>query len=140
MKAKMTPRQKLFSEEYLLDFNATEAAKRAGVPEKSAASQGCQMLQNPRIQARIEERMQSRLRAIGVSAEKVLAEIADIALVGVEKYSGDNKLKALELLGKYLKLWQENQVGVQIVFDTTPHTSANRPANYEDRFTRDAKC
>jgi phage terminase small subunit len=29
----LTPKQRLFSEEYLVDFNATEAAKRTGVSE-----------------------------------------------------------------------------------------------------------
>jgi hypothetical protein len=72
-----------------------------------------------------------------VSGEKVLAEIAGVALVDVEKYSGDNKLKALELLGKYLKLWQENQVGVSITFDSSPRRSSDRPADYEARFERD---
>ena len=42
--ARLTDKQKRFVEEYLVDLNATEAAKRAGYSEKTAYSIGFENL------------------------------------------------------------------------------------------------
>jgi len=51
----LTPKQKRFVEEYLIDLNATQAAIRAGYSEKTAQEQGSvcyQMLWFPRLSKR----------------------------------------------------------------------------------------
>ena len=42
----LTNKQKAFIAEYLIDFNATQAAIRAGYSEKTARSQGQRLLTN----------------------------------------------------------------------------------------------
>ncbi|GAB2774263.1 hypothetical protein GCM10027275_16620 [Rhabdobacter roseus] len=52
----LTDKQKRFCDEYVLDFNATQAAIRAGYSEKSAREIACRLLTNVDVQKRIEER------------------------------------------------------------------------------------
>ncbi len=49
--AKLTPKQKRFVAEYLVDLNATAAAKRAGYSEKTAEQVGYQLLQKTTVPA-----------------------------------------------------------------------------------------
>jgi len=53
-KSGLTPKQKLFVQEYLKDFNATKSAKRAGFKEKSAYQTGYELLKKPEIKASID--------------------------------------------------------------------------------------
>lgn len=74
----MTPKQQRFIEEYLVDLNATEAAKRAGYSEKTAYSQGQRLLKNAEVAAQISEAQQERGEKTGVTAERVLEELGSI--------------------------------------------------------------
>ena len=53
----MTPKQKRFCDEYLIDTNATQAAIRAGYSEKTAYSIGQENMKKPEIRAYIDERL-----------------------------------------------------------------------------------
>lgn len=52
---KLTPRQRMFAEHYVTNFDATQAALKAGYSAKSAMSQGCQQLKNPKVKKLIDE-------------------------------------------------------------------------------------
>lgn len=54
---RLTPKQKMFCEEYLVDLNATKAAIRAGYSPKSARQAGTENLSKPSIRAYIEKRV-----------------------------------------------------------------------------------
>ncbi len=104
---KLTPKQERFVQEYLVDLNATAAAKRAGYSEKRASELGYQLLQKTTVQAAIGEAMQNRSRRTEITQDYViekLKEITDKDASDVQdsdlKYS--NKLKALELLGRHV--------------------------------------
>ncbi len=56
----MNPRQERFCHEYLIDKNATAAAKRAGYSEHSARRVGSRLLSNPYLALYIRE-LQDRL-------------------------------------------------------------------------------
>ena len=47
--AKLTEKQKRFVAEYLVDLNATAAAKRAGYSEKSASSIAIELLNKTQV-------------------------------------------------------------------------------------------
>lgn len=51
----MTKKQELFCLEYVKDFNATQAAIRAGYPKASAYAVGSENLRKPEIQARTSD-------------------------------------------------------------------------------------
>lgn len=50
----LTRKQEQFVREYLVDFNATQAAIRAGYAVRSAGSIGSELLKNPRVKYEIE--------------------------------------------------------------------------------------
>lgn len=45
----LNPKQQLFVDEYIIDFNATRAAKAAGYSESTAAEMGYENLRKPHI-------------------------------------------------------------------------------------------
>ena len=103
----MTPKQKRFVQEYLVDLNATQAAIRAGYREQSARITASKNLARPDIQEAIAEGMGELARRAEITQEEVLAELKQIALAPASdvkestlRYS--NKIRALELLGKHL--------------------------------------
>lgn len=74
-------RRERFVEEYLVDMNASAAARRAGYSEKSCYSQGARLLRDARIVAAIEAARRQRSEATGITAERVLQELAKIAFL-----------------------------------------------------------
>ena len=105
---KLTEKQKRFCEEYLIDLNATQAAIRAGYKQKTARSIAAENLTKPDIALYLQELMQQRSERTGVSADLVLDELRRIAMTEEVEITGKEKLKALELLGKHLGLFQNN--------------------------------
>ncbi len=101
----MNAKQKAFIAEYMKDKNGTKAAIRAGYSEKSAYSQACDLLKKPEIIGEIEARQNEALAAAGITAQSVLERINRIAK---DPDAADkDKLKANELLGKYLGLFTD---------------------------------
>ena len=84
--ARLTERQKRFVEEYLVDLNATEAAKRAGYSEKTAYSIGFENLKKPEIQEAIQEAMANRSARTEITQDMVLKELAAIGFSDATDY------------------------------------------------------
>ncbi|NFG27694.1 terminase small subunit [Clostridium botulinum] len=84
--AKMTAKQKLFCNEYLIDLNATQAAIRAGYSESSARDIGYENLTKPHIAAYIEKRMGKREIRTEITQDKVLNELAKIGFANIDDY------------------------------------------------------
>ena len=143
--AKLTAKQQLFVDEYLIDLNATQAAIRAGYSVNNADKIGSELLGKTRVSEAVAERMAERSRRTGVNQDRVLRELARIAFanaidmintkdatlketasedetaaiqsVKVKTFGEDgiereikmaDKIKALELLGKHLGMYQNN--------------------------------
>ena len=81
----LTPKQRLFVAEYLVDLNATQAAIRAGYSAKTAKVIGAENLTKPAIAEAIQAAQQERLKATGITADRVLSEIARLAFGDVRK-------------------------------------------------------
>ena len=77
--AKLTAKQERFVDEYLVDLNATAAARRAGYSEKTAEVIGYENLRKPQIMAAIHERQQNLQGKLEITREAVLQELAAIA-------------------------------------------------------------
>lgn len=71
----LTPKQQKFVDEYMVDFNAAQAARRAGYSAKTARAQGARLLKHPVVGAAIEERRARQAERAGITAE----ELIDIA-------------------------------------------------------------
>lgn len=79
----LTERQKLFVKEYLVDFNATQAAIRAGYSEKGAGVEGHRLLKKPKIQEALKDEIEARGRNAEITAEDVIRQLGKIAFLDV---------------------------------------------------------
>lgn len=116
---KLTPKQARFVHEYLVDLNATQAAIRAGYKKKNAYQIGSENLRKPQIQAALQEARESREKSSMITAEWVLKEISKIA--ENQEEAARDRLKALELIGKHLGMWERREdtetQGVKVTFE-----------------------
>lgn len=142
----MSEKRQRFVNEYLIDLNGTQAAIRAGYSVRTAQEQASRLLSNVMIQQAISEHMAERSKRTGVNQDRVVLELAKIALVKMtdivdrqgrikntatdddlaciesvkykesESETGSSverevkiasKIKALELLGKHLGMWND---------------------------------
>lgn len=91
-------KQRVFVDEYLKCWNASEAARRAGYSEKTAGSQGYDLLKKPEIAAEIDE----RVKASSMSANEVLERLSDFARVTMADFvdipETDQRLPTFNLL------------------------------------------
>lgn len=77
--ARLTEKQARFVAEYLVDMNATEAAKRAGYSEKTAYSIGFENLRKPEIQEAIQAAKAERAKRTKITQDMVIRELAKVA-------------------------------------------------------------
>ena len=75
----LNDRQQRFVEEYLVDLNASAAARRAGYSEDTAGSQGHDLLKKPEIADAIAQAQADRSERVQITADQVLRELVDIA-------------------------------------------------------------
>lgn len=102
----LNTKQKKFCEEILVDDNATQAAIRAGYPERSASSIGNENRKKPKIQKYISELKEARSLRTQVTADRILVELAKIGFAEKGIKPGD-KLKALGMLGKHVGIFDK---------------------------------
>ena len=76
--AKMTAKQQMFCDEYLIDMNATQAAIRAGYSKKTARSIGQENLTKPYIRAYIEKRMAEKEEALIAKQDEVMKYLTSV--------------------------------------------------------------
>ena len=125
----MTPKQKRFCNEYLIDTNATQAAIRAGYSEKTAYSIGQRLLKDVEVSAYIAERAEEINNKTIATATEVMQYLTSVlrgeskssvlSLCGngfqevIEKEPDEKeKLKAAELIGKRYGLFTD-KVGIE---------------------------
>lgn len=116
----LTAKQEMFCREYIVDFNATQAAIRAGYSEHTAKDIGCQNLAKLNISERIKELIQERNERVKVDADYVLRqavkvhercmqEVKPTATCDVDgnlifEFDASNAIKSLELIGKHINI------------------------------------
>ena len=119
---KLTAKQKKFCHEYLKDLNATQAAIRAGYSEETAFSIGWENLRKPLIKSYIDKQLDEVMEeSKSVLKSRIIKELKDISFSdnGIELLRDKDghvydiritdKLKAIDMLGKYLAMWTENK-------------------------------
>lgn len=74
-KRKLTPKQLLFCQEYLIDSNATQAAIRAGYSKKTAQQTGSENITKPVIADYIAELKENRQIKTEIDAEDLLKQL-----------------------------------------------------------------
>ncbi len=105
----LTPKQERFVEEYLVDLNATAAARRAGYKDPNI---GRQLITKNNVSEAIQAEKAARSQRTELTQDYVLGKLKAIA----DREASDapdselkvsNQLRALELLGKHLGAFVE---------------------------------
>lgn len=86
----LTDQRQAFVREYPKDMNAAAAAERAGYSKRSAKQRGHELLQIPEIQAAIHLEIDARARRTRIEQDRVLEELAAVALSNIEHYTIDD--------------------------------------------------
>lgn len=126
---KLTAKQQRFCEEYLVDFNATQAAIRAGYSMKTAYAIGEQNLRKLEIQKTIQSLQSTLSTKTEITREKVVAEYARIAFGDIREFFDDNsRLKPIKDLSDNAaaalagvevdELWASTMDGKEQIGDT----------------------
>lgn len=122
----MNEKQKQFCNEYLIDFNGTQAAIRAGYSPKSAYSTANENLRKPEIQSYLKELIENRNERTKITQDDVIKDIievknrcmqkAPVMFMGkqVQDESGNNlwkfdsqgATKALDMLAKHTGIYE----------------------------------
>ncbi len=123
----LTPQQELFCQEYIVDCNGTQAAKRAGYAEKTAAVQASRLLKNAKVLSRVRAIQKERLDKLALTQESVLLNLLEVydrcmqhhpvtewdyeqgeyKETGEYEFDAKGALRALELLGKHLAMFTQ---------------------------------
>lgn len=111
-------RQERFCQEYILDFNGTQAAIRAGYSLETAGSNASGLLSLPKISLRVERVKAERLARVRYDADKVLSEmsllahsnldhyyITDDGQVGLTELAPEGAMRAIQSIKKKTKVF-----------------------------------
>jgi phage terminase small subunit len=83
----MNDKQAAFCREYVKDFNATQAAIRAGYSVKTAGAIGSENLTKPEIKQAIDERIMSADEAASIITDIARGDIADLLAVSTQGFT-----------------------------------------------------
>lgn len=93
----LNAKQTRFVQEYVVDLNATDAARRAGYNERSVEAIGYENLRKPQIQAAIAEIQSRRAERTEVKADRVVAELARVGFSDVRRlFNDDGSMKSVK--------------------------------------------
>lgn len=120
----LTPRQAAFVREYLVDLNATQAAIRAGYSEKTASQIAEQNLRKLEIKSAIEAAQAKRAERVQVTADDVIRILMKEAMADDGPTCKTGRVKAAELLGKHLAMFDERSK-VEVTGDVTAYLAAS---------------
>ena len=140
----MTARQAVFVAEYLTDFNARQAALRAGYAPSTR--EGWRILTRPAVAAAVRAGVRERVERLGIDADHVLLralKLYDLAMAsepvqkwdnvaktyvttGEYKFDGALAAKALELIGKLLGAFRDRAPAEERPFVIHVHTEVEK--------------
>lgn len=104
-KPKLTAKQELFCQEYLIDLNATQAAIRAGYSKNTAQAIGAENLTKPVIQEIISKANQNRLKSTVTDANYVLTRLKEIDELDIMDIIKED-LGGFRPLSEWPKVWR----------------------------------
>ncbi|MCM1115619.1 MAG: terminase small subunit [Clostridium sp.] len=120
-----TEKMNKFCQEYVVDYNGTRAAIRAGYSEKTAAVQASRLLKDPNVIRKIKEHQKQQVEESCISEEWVIKSLLEIyekcmdakpVMVwdsskhkyvesGKYEYDAKNAMTAAQLIGKHLGMF-----------------------------------
>ena len=125
----LTIKQQRFVENFVMDFDATKAAKRAGYSEKTAGVIGCENLQKPNIKAAVKKLLDELSAETFINREMILTGLLKEAMDRGDRSSQASRVSAWDKLAKVSGLYIETQVTTtvdDIIRDITRRNAENR--------------
>lgn len=118
-------RKEQFCQEYVIDYNGTKAAERAGYEGRSSRQQASRLLSQDDVQARIAELQAEQVKRLSITQDYVVLQLLDtykscreespvlkydpstgeMEETGMYQFDSKGALRALELLGKHLGMY-----------------------------------
>lgn len=144
---KLTAKQEMFVQEYLVDLNATQAAIRAGYSAKTANVIGPENLSKPCIAELIVKAKAERMEKVKIDAAYVLRQAVklhercmqeepvkiDGVKTGEYKFEHAGAAKGLEIIGKHIDVKSfDNSVNVNLKGDLASMIEAARKRAAKD--------
>jgi phage terminase small subunit len=111
MERAINPRQQRFVQQYLLDLNATGAARRVGY--KFPNKQGPRLLVNVGISAAIERAQKERSQRVQISQDMILKVLVEESK-RIKNGSAQARIAALKLLGEHLGMFGKAHLHLRI--------------------------
>lgn len=91
-KGKLSPRQKAFCHQYVIDFNGSAAAIRAGYSEKTAREQAHDLLTRPHIKEFVKILQDELAKKAGVTAEEIVMELKKCGFSNIQDFIEDGNI------------------------------------------------
>jgi phage terminase small subunit len=110
----ITPKQRRFVTEYLIDLNGTQAAIRAGYSKHSADEIAAQLMARPHVKAEVDAAIAARSQETKIDAAWVLKRLAAEAEADIADIYFENG--AIKPVHEWPKIWRQGLVaGVEHV-------------------------
>lgn len=135
MAEKLTAKQALFVQEYLVDLNASKAALRAGYSPKTAYSMGHELLKKPEIKASVASAIAARTQRTQIDADWVLQRLAqEVEADLADLYHESGELKPTQ---DWPDIWRKGLVtGIEVLEEADGKKATVRKVRLSDRIRR----
>ena len=115
----LNERQRQFVNEYVVDYNATQAAKRAGYSTKTAYSQGQRLLKHVEVSKAIAQNIANKQEKHEIHKNIPPTEVALPQSIGVKQklHEGQGHWPQKDRAGFFKKGWKPTgQTGITFAF------------------------
>ena len=111
----LTDRQQRFIEEYCVDYNATQAAIRAGYSKKTARQIGFENLTKPDIRDAVRARQRILSEGLLLDRAEVVTVMRDVMHDRKPPLGAQARIQAAKLLGETLGMWDKDGAGADTI-------------------------
>ena len=117
--AKLTTKQRLFADDYVISHNATQSYMKIYHPknENVAAVNATNLLRNPKVKEYVENKLKPKFEKYDITQDRILQEYAKIAFLNPKQlFNNDGTLKGIHEIDDDT-IAAINGVEVQQLFD-----------------------
>jgi phage terminase small subunit len=114
---KLTPKQKAFVNEYVIDKNATQAAIRAGYSKKTAKEIGYEHLTKPHIRQAVDKKLERLAKKSEITAEWIIEQFKAAAVDAKISSQHSAWIKAIENLAKHINFYEQDNKSAAVTYN-----------------------
>lgn len=122
---KLKPKRERFVTEYLLDYNATQAAIRAGYSDHCADVIAAELMRNDLVKAEIEKRIAAYKKKYEIKREYIVEKLFKLIQDAETDSDRATLIKSLDMLNKMSGNYTTTVVNVNVEQPLFPDTPSN---------------